>query len=217
MPPRKYLDPDRTQVNPKWLEWKHEQDDLQMAKMHSGQYESYHPEEVDKQIPEEGCWIRVIEVPHTELALRFELPEQSMWRARRVYLQSGRVGNARPQLAVINTPGGELSLWPHEYVIVPDISQWVGQEPDCIMHSLDGGRFITEEQEAQLFYLQSRGISRQDACLLLLNDLPGNCYFTMNQVYVDMFHGVGQPLWRHVALNRREGARGFTVRINVDA
>lgn len=201
--PRKYLDKDKVVPNPEWLQWKNEIEMAQMGYLGPGVYESYFPEEFGKEIPEDGCWIRVIDVPYTELANRFDVPVLSMWRARRSYMNGHTLAGRQRQLAVINTPGGELHLWPHEYTIVPDIRDYVGCEPDVEMHVLGDSTAYTEKQEGMLFYMQSRGITRRDASLLIFNELEVSAYFTMFDDYVDMFAGVGVPLWRHIALHPR--------------
>jgi hypothetical protein len=154
----------------------------------------YYPEDYGKAIPPEGAWIRIVQVPHTELASRFEVPLLSMWRARPGRMNSGKIritkGDSRsPRLAVIDTPGGELWLWAHEYVMVENIMDWVGQEPDVEMHQMSGQPAFTEDDEERLFYIQSRGISRVEAAKMLLPGLEDTkfCYFTMHPEYVRLF------------------------------
>lgn len=202
--PRKYLDKHRTRLNPAWAEWNYEREALQIGFYGPGTFGAYFPEEVEKEIPAQGCWIRVIDVPHTELSHRFDVPVLSMWRARHsIMSHSEELCGRKPQLAVINTPGGELSLWPHEYVIVPEIREYVGCEPDVTMHVLGDAKAYTEKQESMLFYMQSRGITRRDASLMVFDEPEISCYFTMSDEYVEMFAGVGIPLWRHMALHPR--------------
>jgi hypothetical protein len=76
----------------------------------------YWPADYGKDIGE-GAWIMVVEVPHT--ALQWDVPVLSIWRARPHWLPSGLAGRQTYQ-AVIATPGGDLHLWPHEYVVLND-------------------------------------------------------------------------------------------------
>lgn len=211
-PPKKWLDADRTDINPEWLAWRDARDRAVCAGFGPGSAGVYFPEEEGKAIPDGGCWIRILEEPHTELKQRFRVPILSMWFARPHVLNSGGYGRYRPRQAVIATPGGDLHLWAHEYVIVDDIRPYLGAEPHAVLRHLDGGPVFDADAEERLFYLQSRGITRNEAALLLVDDLerPG-FYLTMHEDYVETFRGVGIPLWRHMALNPRSSGRDFSV------
>lgn len=217
-PPRKYLDADRVQVNQEWLDWRKEMldeaiENAPMALAGLGLIPStYFPELEDKDIPEEGAWIMVLEEPFTELQTRFRVPILSMWRCRPHELNSGgiEVGpklnriRIRPKQAVIATPGGDLHLWPHEYQIVRD-PRVLMSDPDATIHSLGGEAVLDEEA---LFYLQSRGISHADAVLLLIDSVQATdfIYVTFPEEVTAMLAGVGQPLWRHIQLNPRSSS-----------
>lgn len=204
-PPKKYADKDRTRATQEWLDWREDFAEAEISAMGPGSHETYFPDLHGKAIPDEGCWIRVLIEPLTELQERFQVPLQSMWRARRHEVEAGERWGLRPQQAVIVTPGGELHLWPYEYGIVSDITQYVGMEPDVTMHTLGGDPLFSDDMEEQLFYLQSRGISRREAAMLLLNDInaQGFCYFTLDPEYAEYFRGVGVPLWYYVASQSR--------------
>lgn len=212
--PKKYLDADRVEVNPAWIEWRDEQvkaaeDELPMQMAAMGiDPAMYFPG--DKAIPEDGCWIFVLEEPFTELRDRFRVPLLSMWRCRPHELNEGgfsygvkskRVHLAAQQ-AVIATPGGDLHLWPHEYQIIDNPRGLISQ-PEATIHSLGGEAVLDEEQ---MFYLMSRGISHQDAVLLLINTMTAinYIYMTFPEEVTELLRGVGQPLWRHVQLNPRK-------------
>jgi hypothetical protein len=140
-------------------------------------------------IPDEGTWIIVKDVPHTNLD--FDVPLYSIWRARRhirtrtFRLPTGPRGGKNevhwPQmLAEIQTPGGDLVLYPTEYVTT-DIQKWLdlineGVELNFIGPGEPG------ELEDQLFYLQCRGIPRTQALLLLLPSLTDDrfVYLTLD-------------------------------------
>lgn len=217
--PKKYLDKDRTEVNPKWLEWREEQAQDRRKTIPilygNGYDECLFPEDYGKQIPEEGCWIRVLEEPSTVMRDRFRLPIMSIWRARRYVMNVGGHEGRRPQLAQITTPGGDLCLYPHEYAMWDDVTWLIGQEPDVKMHVLGGQPLIDEEQ---LFYLMKTGIPRHEAALLMLNTLDQQdlVWFEFDPGYAEMFGSIGRPIWRHQQLNPRESNKPFTVRVTVE-
>lgn len=211
--PRKYTDKDRTKISPEWMDWakKTHEEAVENGYRHVASLgydpSMYFPEEDGKDIPEEGAWILVIEEPHTELRSRFRVPLLSMWRARPHKLNGGAIPIAQglsvyPKQAVITTPGGDLHLWPHEYVIATDPRGLVGQE-EATLNSLGGDPVLNEEQ---LFYLQSRGIHYQDAVLMLFDNIQGTdfIYVTFPEEVTAMLEGVGRSLRRHIALNPRK-------------
>lgn len=213
--PKKYLDRDRVVVNPEWLEWRkaeyEETIDYGMRAIASAGFdpESYYPEEFDKKIPDEGAWILILEEPFTELRSRFEVPLLSMWRARRHELDSGAVHvsknlTLRPQQAVISTPGGDLHLWPHEYVIASNPMGLLSCE-GAEIHQLGGKPVLDEEY---MFYLQSRGIPYDEAVLMLFDTIEDTdfIYVTFPEEITALLEGVGRSLRRHVALNPRRSA-----------
>jgi hypothetical protein len=136
------------------------------------------PEEHGYGIPEEGAWIMVKEPPHTEIPAP---PLYSIWRARRTFRSyQVRIGRRKvnwPLLrAVITTPHGELTLIPGEYQPVADLRRWlelVGEkdqgEEAVTIHFLGPGE--PGGLAEQVFYIQTRGITRADALLLMLPDV----------------------------------------------
>lgn len=209
-PPKKYADKERTIVTEEWQAWHRDQlalaDEMAYTQLPPGTDPStYFPG--DKLIPEEGAWILVIEVPHT--ALQFDVPLLSMWRARHHELNSGAVTIAKgvkawPQQAVISTPGGDLHLWAHEYVVISDPRGLVG-DPDTTLHQLGGSPVLNEDH---LFYLQSRGIQHRDAVLMLFDQITDQdfIYATFPEWITSMLEGVGRSLRRHIQLNPRAAA-----------
>lgn len=150
------------------------------------------PERGGCEIPEEGTWVIVKRPPHTELDFRFEVPALSIWRARPTYRsQEIRLGGPGtltrkttvkwPMLmGIINTPGGELWLYPGEYIST-DIGVWLEHLGKGInVHFLGAGQ--PGELGDQLFYLMAHGIPRCEALLLLLPKLSDQdfAYFTID-------------------------------------
>lgn len=213
--PKKYLDARQTEINPEWLAWDDDRmhkaaDDGYIAAINIGAEPStYFPEKDGKAVPEDGAWIIVVEEPMTELRSRFRIPPLSMWRARPHQLNSGAivVGHGKesvkfyPKQAVITTPGGDLHLWPHEYIVV-DNPMKLASDPDATLHSL-GGLPVLDEEE--LFYLMSRGIPRYEAMMLLFNKITSLdfVYVTFPSWITDALAGVGQSLRRHMARSPR--------------
>lgn len=211
-PPKKYVDARRTRATDEWIAWDEERR-AEVAEegwehLASMGYEpgTYYPEQIGKAIPEEGAWILVLEEPHTPIRDHFRLPLLSMWRARPHEMNAGRVELARgvhvsPKQAVITTPAGDLHLWPHEYLVATN-PMGLASDPDAELHPLGGQPLINEEE---LFYLQSRGISRQDATLMLFDRIESFdfVYVTFPEWVTTALAGVGRPLHRHIALNPR--------------
>lgn len=192
-------------------QWEHDAepsaDDLDRLFAESGGTEpaTYFPEQDGKTVPEDGAWIIVVEEPLTELRSRFRVPLLSMWRARPYVLNSGAIVSkgvkVHPKQAVITTPGGDLHLWPHEYVVVGRPMMLVC-DPDAMLHSLDGQPVLDEEA---LFYLMSRAIPRHQAVMVLFDTVTSldHVYVTFPEWITDALAGAGQNLRRHMALNPR--------------
>lgn len=189
--PEKYLDVDETLANPDWVQHlaglrELAREDFNWHGRHGRHAEgTYFPEVDRKAIPQEGAWIIVRDVPRTELLERFEVPRLSMWRARPHVATIGArtldtaVGPVvvHPHQAVITTPGGDLHLWPHEYVLASNPGALIG-DPDSTIHSLGGEPVLDAEQ---LFYLRSRGITEHEARLMLIDQVTSTDF-----VYVTM-------------------------------
>lgn len=220
--PKKYADADQTVVTPEWLAWRDQAREEALSEVWSSGDDParYLPEQFDKAIPEDGCWILILEEPFTELTQRFRIPLLSMWRARPHTLNVGGITlghtaasriHLRPKQAVIATPGGELHLWPHEYHVVTDPYELMACEGATI-HELGGQPVLDEEQ---VWYLQSRGLAHHEAVLLLIDQVKAQdfVYVTFPEEVTAQLDGVAQPLWRHLQRNRRPGGEPFTVRL----
>ncbi|MFE7118847.1 SufD family Fe-S cluster assembly protein [Streptomyces sp. NPDC057654] len=107
-----------------------------------------------------------------------------------------------PKQAIIATPGGDLHLWPHEYVVV-DQPMTLISDPDATLHALDGQPVLDEEM---LFYLMSRGIPRHEAVRVLLDTVTSLdfVYVTFPEWITEALAGAGQSLRRYMALNPRK-------------
>ncbi|MFG3403735.1 hypothetical protein [Streptomyces sp. NPDC048142] len=210
-PPKKYADVRRTKFTSEGLAWDAERqraavdDGWEIAASMGSEPSMYYPEHDGKQIPDEGAWIIVVEEPCTELMSRFRIPPLSMWRARPHELNSGAIridgASIAPKQAVIATPGGDLHLWPHEYVVAERPME-LASDPDATLNSLGGQPALDEEE---LFYLMSRGIQRHEALMLLLDKVTSLnfVYVTFPKEVTDVLAGAGQSLRRHMALNPR--------------
>jgi hypothetical protein len=104
-----------------------------------------------------------------------------------------------PQQAVIATPAGDLHLWPHEYVMATRPMD-LASDPEAELHSL-GGEVVLDEDK--MFYLQSRGIPRSEATLMIFDTIKSLdfVYVTFPEWLTTMFAGVGQA-------NHRKDCRG---------
>lgn len=182
--PKKFTDATQSEITPEWKDWyaieaEDMADDMRdHIAFLEGQpgLQNRWPEEYDKEIGN-GAWILVVEEPYTEVKQLFTVPTPSLWWARPA---GGRPYSipygpkSRPVMipgvykVVIETPGGSLWLFPHEYVVCKDPVPLI-TDPECTIHPLGGEATLDEELEEQMFYLQSRGITRQDALLMLMD------------------------------------------------
>lgn len=147
-------------------------------------YASCFPEAWQK-IPRAGRWIIVKEVPHT--ALPWDVPLYSIWRARRVTRKRPfKIShNGRPiqwplTLAEITTPGGDLTLYPTEYVGTT-IEKWLELLDEGVtMHFIGEGDAGALEEA--VFYLRAHGVRRREAVVTLLPQVVDSrfVYFTLD-------------------------------------
>ncbi|WP_326742838.1 hypothetical protein [Streptomyces sp. NBC_01768] len=210
--PKKHAEPRHTQGTPEWQERDAERcaeaadEGRFLAASIGAEPSMYFPEQDGKAVPEDGAWILVVEEPFTELRSRFRVPPLSMWRARPHELNTGAIVSKgvkiHPKQAIISTPGGDLHLWPHEYVVV-DRPMALVSDPDATLHSLGGQPVLDEEA---LFYLMSRGIPRHEAVMVLFDTVTSLdfVYVTFPEWITDALAGAGQSLCRHMALNPRK-------------
>jgi hypothetical protein len=207
--PTRFVDETCTRATDEWLAWEERQrfalSENGWLEVAASGYEPsmYFPEKEGKSIPDEGAWILILEEPDTPMKQQFRLPELSMWRARRHQLDYGQtLSNGSvvyPQQAVISTPAGALHLWPHEYVIAND-PLGLAADSESELHSLGGEPVIDQEQ---MFFLQSRGISHNDAALMLFDTISSLdfVYVTFPDWVTDALRGAGRSLRRHIALS----------------
>jgi len=209
--PNKYTDSRRAEVTQEWLDWdedrREEVRDQAYRESASTGYDpsTFFPDETQA-IPAEGAWILVLEEPSTPLKEKFRVPPLSMWRARRHFVDGSTFTSSagdryEAQQAVISTPAGDLHFWPYEYRIATapmELASMDGVE----LHSL-GGEPVVDEEE--LFYIQSRGIRRQDALLMLFDKIASLdfVYVTFPEEVTSALEGVGRSLRRHIALSPR--------------
>lgn len=129
------------------------------------EFENYYPQDALKAIPEEGAWIVVQKPPSCE----YTVPPFSIWYATNWQMDAGERSGVKLKRVKIITPKGDLGLFPCEYSVVDDIRTYVGRESDGILfHTMNGDAAFPTEQ---LFYLQSRGVRRPDACMMLLEQM----------------------------------------------
>ncbi|MEV7952952.1 hypothetical protein [Streptomyces sp. NPDC088141] len=210
--PKKHAESCRTQGTPEWQESDAEccaeaaDEGRFLAASIGAEPSMYFPEQDGKAVPEDGAWIIVVEEPFTELRSRFRVPPLSMWRARPHELNTGVIVSKgvkiHPKQAIIATPGGDLHLWPHEYVVV-DRPMMLVSDPDATLRALDGQPVLDEDA---VFYLMSRGIPRHEAVMALFDTVTylDFVYVTFPEWITDALAGAGQSLCRYMALNPRK-------------
>lgn len=149
--------------------------------------EAYFPEETKSDIPEEGCWIMVISPPFTEYTVK----KFSIWYAMN---DNGKAHPSYPMFvqryAKIKTPNGDLRLFPREYnkININDYIELIDGE-HCVLHFMVKNAVMEKAVEEKMFYLRSRGLSKQEAYRFVLGDIkdPNLCYLEFHQAYIDMF------------------------------
>jgi hypothetical protein len=176
--------------------------------------EDYFPERYGKALPEEGAWIMLLMSVHVGRLTtegkteRITVPHLSMWFALPTVSQHGH-DDLKMKKAVIQTPQGEVHIWPHEYTVVKDLSKYLDR-------SEEEGFYVHFMQESSAFdvdkllYIQSRGIPKGAAQRLLLPELkdPFYCYFTFHPAYSEAFgEGFGAPYLTAANHERRSRSR----------
>lgn len=206
--PKKFTDNTQSEITPEWRAWydeaKNEATEDLIAEVRAWGFlpQDVWPEVYDKGIGD-GAWIFVVEEPYTELKARFTIPTPSLWWARpeeaRIGAKivkgwGGGVSAVMPGLArvVIETPGGSLWLFPHEYVVCENPLPLL-TDPDVTIHPLGGRVSLDEEKSDQLFYLQQRGIPYADALLMIMDgvDMSQWGWVEFPEEARAMFDGVG--------------------------
>jgi hypothetical protein len=207
--PKKFTDATQSEITQEWREWYDQmilesQDEMEAIVMGLGEHpENRWPEQYDKDLGD-GRWIFVVEEPSTELRSRFRIPTPSLWWARPEGSRPGGMNFGTrqrplaipgPYRAVIETPGGSLWLFPQEYVVCDNPLPLI-TDPECTIHSLGGRPALDEEKLEQMFYLQSRGWSYQDALLALMDgvDMRDWGWVEFPEYAREMFEGVGRRL-----------------------
>lgn len=149
--------------------------------------EAYFPEETKSDIPEEGHWIMVIQPPFAQIKVK----KFSIWYAMN---DNGNPHADYPMFvqryAKIQTPEGDLRLFPREYskIDLTNYADIVGTEHLKIVF-MSKNPVLEKETAEKIYYIQTRGISKLEACKLILGELkdPNLCYLEFHQAYIDMF------------------------------
>jgi hypothetical protein len=132
-------------------------------------------------LPEEGGWIMIKEPPTTSIP---DPPLYSMWLAKPVFYGRTLVGRRGivpggkrtkvnwPMLrARIQTPYGELTLLPCEYVVVKHMPEWLDSIGDGVSLHFMGPGVVEGDMVERVFQMRSRGLRQRDALTLLLPEV----------------------------------------------
>lgn len=80
--------------------------------------QDYYPEDYGKDIPEEGAWIILLAAVHVGTqgangsVNAIDVPHLSVWYAMPTTANVGKRGNRYPRQAIIQTPQGQVNIWP---------------------------------------------------------------------------------------------------------
>jgi len=172
--------------NPEYASWRREQ----LRKNPSAwdyPHEDRFPEDYGKKLPDEGSWIILLAQVNVgrkideATELHICVPHLSCWYALPVVTKGGL------HQAIIQHPEGQVHIWPHEYQLF-NLEKFLEftEEDGFIIH------FLSETSgfnEAAMFYIRSRGISKADAQRMLLPTLkdPNYCYFQFSDECREFF------------------------------
>lgn len=170
-------------------------------------YEDRYPEESGKKLPEDGAWIILLMDVHVGRQIDadtyegIDIPHLSVW-----YAMPNMTRQSALHQAVIQTRSGAVHVWPHEYNLfsIEKFLPFLGDGFD--IHFLaENGAF----PEDAMFYIQSRGIGKAEAQMMLLPTLkdPNFCYFTFADDLRAFFpSGAGTPYLHAYNHERRKAA-----------
>jgi hypothetical protein len=118
-------------VDPAYAESDEARENVSAVLTYGESFEDYFP---STPIGPEGTWIMVTKPPICE----FTVPPLSMWYATPWPMETGdRAGISIKRLR-IQTPMGDLGIFPHECSVVKDISFYLGQEENGMRRSTCG-------------------------------------------------------------------------------
>ena len=145
--------------------------------------------------------VHVGEEVDEETVRHIDIPHSTVWYAMPHYLSAQTLHQA-----IIQTPEGQVHVWPHEYNLfdIQKFLPFLGEGFDIHFMAESGG--FSEEA---LFYIRSRGISKAEAQMMLLPTLkdPHFCYFTFAEEFRECFpSGTGTPYLFHSNHERRRQA-----------
>ena len=158
------------------------------------------PDEYGKKLPDDGGWIIIRRKINDATTFHITVPHLLVW-----FATPTMVNHSDLHQAIIQTPDGAVHVWPHEYQLF-DIEKFLQFTDE------DGFRiqFLSESSgfdEAALFYIRSRGISKADAQRMLLPSLkdPNYCWFQFAEEFREFFPSGTGTLYLH-AINRERRA-----------
>lgn len=148
----------------------------------NSEYENNFPSRFKNKVPKGGAWILVKESPPTE----FTVPPMSIWFAMPWTMTPDGIGCA-PHRVKITTPCGDLGIMPCEYSLVQKVTAYMGREKEGIFIRQMSGNPVVDTDS--LFYLMSRGIRRQEATMLLIEQIkdPTFLWFEIAPQYAEFF------------------------------
>jgi SUF system FeS cluster assembly, SufBD len=204
--------PKKMIINPEWQEYQKNNEGLPYDITQAGYcMEDYLPEDYGKKLPEDGGWIMLLMTVTvaSPTGVEITVPHLSMWFALPGIANIGAVKGVYPVKAIIQTPAGEVHLWPHEYNIVKDINEYLNYSEEDGVYI----RFMSETgafDKDAVFYLMARGLSRATAQQLLLGQLkdPHYCYLELHPAYgAALGEGFGMPHLTEANHSRRWAAK----------
>lgn len=161
----------------------------------------YYPEDYDKAIPKEGCWIMVLDTHSFGISSEVGKKEEatgtiwvkalSFFFAKPVVKNFDYEWNAGQKMAKITTKQGDVLLYPHEYNVVDDIYKYYesfGDGVNIVWLNDKAGKDVADPDK--LFYIRQRGIGIKEAYKMILGDIkdPNLLYLECDDELLEHFN-----------------------------
>lgn len=153
--------------NPAYAESRTAKEEVLALIQHGEFFEDYFPH---RKVEEQGAWIMVQKPPCTE----YTVPPLSIWYAMPWDMTAASKAGIALKRVKILTPSGELGLFPHEFSVVTDISFYVGKDHEGVFFRTMNDTPVVNYDA--LHYLMSRGISREEATLMIIEQMKDPTY-----------------------------------------
>lgn len=152
------------------------------GKTYNSEHQKYYPEEHGKKLPKAGGWVMIlpekipVQYSPEQYTVYFAKPDPTTQEITPQFSETVKVPYYRVRITLEQ---GDLHLWPHEYVIITDITEImkeVGTQYELVRLGGD-----TNYDSAKVHYLGTRGIGQSEVYEMLLGSVNSTtfCYFKL--------------------------------------